>query len=254
MVVTVNPRTPFFRLAASALISLGAFLAAADIGSAQQTGIPKWIWKAAEADDREEVLFRRSFTLERIPRMARVTVACDNAFELFVNGRRTGAGNSWEDAQVFDVREVLREGKNVLAVRGRNAGGIAGLALQLETGTRRRESAVFLVSDGEWRCSGEAPADWIGVDFNDAAWPRVHVHGSMGMPPWGPVFTSVVKEGAPQTAEDVTAQYSVPEGFRVERIYRVPKSAQGSWVSLAVDGDGRVGVPDDSGRRSLGDC
>jgi putative heme-binding domain-containing protein len=40
---------------------------------------------------------------------------------------------------------------------------------------------------------------------------------------------------------------NVPPGFRAERLYTVPKDKQGSWVSLTVDGKGRLIASDQGG-------
>ncbi len=249
MVCAVNPTIPRFRTVRwMAFLSLGFLLAVPGIVSAADDTAPSWIWKAAAAGAREEVFFRRTFSLERVPRTARMTVACDNHFELFVNGQRAGSGDSWEEASVFNIRGALREGQNVVAIRGQNAGGIAGLAVVLETGSRRREMNVALVSDGDWRCAGSAGEGWTGPDFDDAGWATVFVHGPMGMAPWGPVFTALEGPGEPQVPVNVTEQFTVPDGFQVEQVYRVPKSTQGSWVSLAVDGAGRLITSDQEGR------
>jgi putative heme-binding domain-containing protein len=45
---------------------------------------------------------------------------------------------------------------------------------------------------------------------------------------------------------DVTENYQVMPGFRLERIYQVPKS-QGSWVAMTVDGGGRLICADQHG-------
>jgi len=44
-----------------------------------------------------------------------------------------------------------------------------------------------------------------------------------------------------------TDAISVPEGFRVERLYSVPKETHGSWVSMTVDEKGRLYVSDQYG-------
>jgi putative heme-binding domain-containing protein len=55
----------------------------------------------------------------------------------------------------------------------------------------------------------------------------------------------------PRSAFDATAtpteKIKLPEGFRVELLYSVPKEVQGSWVNLCVDPQGRLFVSDQYG-------
>ncbi|HEU5116163.1 MAG TPA: heme-binding protein, partial [Isosphaeraceae bacterium] len=44
------------------------------------------------------------------------------------------------------------------------------------------------------------------------------------------------------------ASMKVAKGFRVERLYTVPKDTQGSWVNMAVDPKGRLTVSDQYGQ------
>lgn len=55
-----------------------------------------------------------------------------------------------------------------------------------------------------------------------------------------------IQAASPSQATDVNA-LNVPDGFRVELIYSVPKEKQGSWVSMAVDPKGRLIVSDQYG-------
>jgi putative heme-binding domain-containing protein len=58
-----------------------------------------------------------------------------------------------------------------------------------------------------------------------------------------------VRNSAPPADDPATdpAGIQVPAGFRVELVYSVPKSAQGSWVSLTSDHRGRLIVSDQYG-------
>ncbi|MEZ6103388.1 MAG: family 16 glycoside hydrolase [Pirellulaceae bacterium] len=57
-------------------------------------------------------------------------------------------------------------------------------------------------------------------------------------------------ESARFTASEATAavRISVPEGFKVERLYSVPFDQQGSWVSLTLDNLGRLIASDQYGK------
>ncbi len=154
-----------------------------------------WIWfpegNPAVAAPVETRYFRRRFTLPERARVesARLLVAADNAFELFVNGVRTGAGHNFKVAAEFNLADRLRPGDNVLALAVRNVGETenpAGLLARLELTVNPGGSAV-LVTDEEWRVSRLAVAGWERPDFNAGGWAPARVLGPAGMAPWGEV-------------------------------------------------------------------
>ncbi len=122
------------------------------------------------------------FGLGRIA-VARAWVTADNEYELYVNGRRVGAGEDWEHPDSYDLAAALRAGRNVLAVRAGNTGLQAGLLLAARVITADgRETACL--SGPEWRVSTEPPAGWQEPGFDDAGWGRPVVLGPANADPW----------------------------------------------------------------------
>ena len=58
--------------------------------------------------------------------------------------------------------------------------------------------------------------------------------------------TSIAVDLASEAAPG--SDFSVADGFQVERIYSVPSSTQGSWVSMTVDDFGRLITSDQNGK------
>ena len=56
--------------------------------------------------------FRKTFPAQNAE-LAQVHVACDNQYELYVNGRLAGRGNDWRKMDVHDITKLLASGKNV---------------------------------------------------------------------------------------------------------------------------------------------
>lgn len=217
------------------------------VGMAEET--PQWIW----GQSGEQVYFRKTFDLEKKgTKSAVVTVTCDNGYELAINGKRVSQGNDWNNPQNVDVRPFLVQGRNVIAAIGKNEGGIAGFCFRLEAIAGEKKFSI--VSDGSWRCSSTEVKGWAGGDFDDSKWELVKVDGPMGKKPWGQLF-SVSVEAGPQKARDKTGDFLVAKGFKLEKLYDVPKE-QGSWVSMTQAPDGRLVVCDQYGglfRVSVGD-
>ncbi|MCP4376413.1 MAG: hypothetical protein GY794_09595, partial [bacterium] len=118
--------------------------------------------------------FRREFTVSgKGPvKLAICSITADNAFVLFVNGKKTGSGNNWKKVYSFDVKAHLRAGKNVLAVEGINGGGAANPAA-LFVGLRASSSgakAIEIYSDTQWKSSATEVRGWRDAGFDDSRW------------------------------------------------------------------------------------
>ncbi|MFN3422815.1 MAG: rhamnosidase, partial [Armatimonadota bacterium] len=96
----------------------------------------RWIW-FPENNPRQNApvgtrYFRKTFELpaDRKVVRARILFTVDNQFVLFVNGvevaRSDGKEFAWRRPQTAEVTNLLRAGKNVLAVAATNEGGPAG--------------------------------------------------------------------------------------------------------------------------------
>lgn len=207
--------------------------------------IAQWLWKSAQPAAGEKVYFRREFELPQDVASAAVTLACDDWHHVWINGKDLGFGGDWITPRGYDVMPHIKQGgRNVIAVEGRNEQGAAAMALRFRA-TLKDGRKLYVMSDGTWQCSSEAPENWQGPDFNDDAWAKVAVVGKMGDPPWGNL---IVPEGhGPSSPQDVTSKYQVAPGFKLERLYRVPKD-QGSWVAVTMDDKGRLICADQYGK------
>jgi hypothetical protein len=156
--------------------------------------VPNWIWYP-EGDSTQNApaaarFFRCRFDLPVGVSSAVLRVAADDACEVYVNGQRVGAHDTWSRAAVMSVGPLLRERGNVLAVRAENrpapsanpAGFIARLALTLPDGAQR-----IVVSDGSWRAEKELRPQWEQVAYDDASWTQAAVSAPWGGGPWGKI-------------------------------------------------------------------
>ena len=147
-----------------------------------------WIWKNATAADGEKVFFRREFQLPADLASASMTVICDDSHHLFVNGEDLGGAGGWDSPHNYDVLSHLKPGsRNIIAIEGINDRGNAGMALRFRA-TLKDGKKLHIVSDANWRCSGEVAEGWQNVDFSASAWPKAVVVAKMGDAPWGAVM------------------------------------------------------------------
>ncbi|HEX8312108.1 MAG TPA: hypothetical protein VF614_12370 [Chthoniobacteraceae bacterium] len=204
---------------------------------------PDWIWLGKPGDN-EVRYFRQSFTIVGKVLNAHVGASCDDQMTLFINGQEVGKSKAWGEPLKAKVTEHLKGGENVIAVEGKNVGGLGGLVLQLELELEDGKKQK-LITNGEWLASAEAKPGWNAPGFVTTGWSKAATVGKFGAEPWGNVFAS--KEAreaeAGKKAKEATPaeQITVLPGFKVE-LLRTAQPGEGSWVSIAVDGKGRLYV------------
>jgi len=151
----------------------------------------KWIWfmegNPASSAPVGKRYFRRTLVLpEGEIGLASIALTADNAFTLWVNGRKVGVGDNFTQVQDFDIAPWLKPGTNVLAVTAENsgeqpnpAGLIASLRIRLSGG-----ETMELNSDASWQASMSVQRGWQTSDTSDADWSTAMEVGPFGMAPW----------------------------------------------------------------------
>ena len=145
----------------------------------------QWIWTGHTAGT-QTVYARRVVVLTRRPRSARLTVTADDCFTLFVNGQQAAASppnteQGWTHVHFLNVASRLHAGRNVIAVRGFNSGGAAGILARLDV------DGQTLQTDSHWKALEAAtePPGWASPSFDDTVWPSATVIAPLGSGPWG---------------------------------------------------------------------
>jgi putative heme-binding domain-containing protein len=187
-----------------------------------------WIW----GPDAQQA-YRLTKAFQGGAKAAILVATCDNSMKLFVNGTEVASSDTWEAPVAIDVTKHLRDGDNEFAAIVRNAGGLAGFSCRL----------ILTDPDGGVRVV-ESDGSWSAFDTLSPPNPvAVRVVAGAGKGPWGDVLA---KDGKPANV----APFSVPDGFRVERLFVVPREELGSWVVLASDHKGRL-LASDQGDKGL---
>jgi len=107
---------------------------------------------------------------------AKCSITADNAFVLYVNGKKVGSGSDWMNIHPFDVKAHLKPGANVLAVEGANwrGGGENPAALFAGLRVKSRGAPVFeIYSDKGWKSSAVKTEGWTELNFDDSSWAAV---------------------------------------------------------------------------------
>lgn len=126
----------------------------------------KWIHEMAEW---ESPILEKSKTV-------RFYTACDDSYELFVDGVSVRKGSGWNRIDSFEL--PLSKGKHLIAVTAKNQGSKAGFLLQIS----HRDG--FELTDSSWKVSLDAPDNWMKNSFNDSQWKDSEIVGRPGVGNW----------------------------------------------------------------------
>jgi putative heme-binding domain-containing protein len=218
--------------------------------------MPQWVWLGDKPADGQTVYFRKEFVVRGGLTAARLLAACDDRMTVYLDGKEVVAGDRWDRPVFKDLTADMSTEKNpragggrhVLAVKGYNRSGTAGLLVRLEIEPGSGEPAV-VVSDASWRVSDKEVPGWQGLAFDDKAWAAATAVAKLGDKPWAKLnevslaALTRLREPAATPAESL----KIAKGFKAELLYSVPKDREGSWVNLCVDPKGRLIVSDQYG-------
>lgn len=226
-------------------------------GTAASGSAPEWIWIAGETGENQTVGFRKSFTLASPITSARLHGTCDNGMSVFIDGKPAIESTEWETPVSKDVTSLFTggrprggAGKHVLAVRGRNEGGPAGLVLKLVV-EHVDKSVETVITNAAWKVAPARGRDraWTAADFDDSSWQAAKVVAKLGEGPWARINAARLDAATPPKETQATplSQMKVLKDFKAELLYSVPNE-QGSWVNLAIDPRGRLITSDQYGK------
>ncbi|MCX6151393.1 MAG: family 78 glycoside hydrolase catalytic domain [Ignavibacteriales bacterium] len=128
-----------------------------------QVNKDKWIWYPfSNSDDKFKTIYlHKSFQLERIDiiESAYLIVTADEKFQLFLNKKFVAQSDdkifSWARPKLCDVKDFLKEGKNIFQVTGLNSYiDKPGFTLRLEIKFTTGET-FFILTDKSWLSSLE---------------------------------------------------------------------------------------------------
>ena len=211
----------------------GQLLALVALGCAPLQAETSWIWTDGPGS-KDAAVLRRSFEVTQPLREAILVLTCDNGARVFLDGQPILTNSDWNAPSKVNLTARLKVGKHELRAECTNEGDVAGLVARL-TLKPVTGKADMLETDGSWEASVPGTRTWKPAT----------VIAKYGAQPWGDALDnagSVAASGAP--AGDAI---QVHAGFKVDLIYTVPKSNQGSWVSMTVDARGRLITSDQNG-------
>ena len=205
-----------------------------------------WIWAEgttaqSEVPVGQTCLFRKPINL-RVPAEAKIEIAADDQYELFVNEKSIGTGRSAREIREYDISDQLQVGRNVIAVRVTNThGNTAALVARVSVRPEGQNKWFSFNTDNSWKASLQESPMWQTVLFNDRLWGTAASFGVLGdTVPWD--------RGADVVAEQQTEQrerFQIQSGFGVQRV--LSDEQVGSVIAMAFNEFGHLILSQEGG-------
>jgi len=194
---------------------------------------PQWIWLSKDGNKDNKVTFRHRFEVPQNAQLATLELTCDNGAVASLNGKKVLTNADWQEPVKADVTKDIKLGEsNEIIVSATNKGGTAALVARL----------TLKMPDGRPNAVIETSGKWEATTTGKEEWKPALVINEYGKGPWGLALDGKAGGGKKSgPAETIAAnEVTVPKGFKVEKLYNVPKDQEGSWVALTVDPKGRL--------------
>lgn len=186
-----------------------------------------WIWGPGNAN------YTFSHKFDAAADSAVMIATCDNGMSVKLNGETVLTSSEWQSPVTKDISKLLKKGANEIVIDATNEGGVAALAVKIALTSG--DKTTYIVSDTSWQVASK---EGKKVESRSL--------GKMGVGPWGDVFSSP-QSSVGSAVRDV---FFTQPGFQVERLFTVPKSELGSWVSITFDDQGRL-LASDQGKMGI---
>ncbi len=194
---------------------------------------PQWIWLSKDGNKDNKVTFRHRFEVPQNAQLATLELTCDNGAVASLNGKKVLTNADSQEPVKADVTKDIKLGEsNEIIVNATNKGGTAALVARLTLKMPDGRPNIVIETNGKWEATTTGKDEW-----NPAL-----VIDEYGKGPWGLALDGKAGGGKNSgPAETIAAsEVTVPKGFKVEKLYNVPKDQEGSWVALTVDPKGRL--------------
>lgn len=195
----------------------------------------QWIWSPEHSKESvptgEACHFRKVMPL-RGPESGQIIIAADDQYELYLNGRRIGAGETTKKLDEYDVTRFLTRGPNVIAIRVQNTTGNTA-ALVARVTIRDRGEWVSYSSDATWRTSLRPLPLWNTTLYNDRGWTEAQSFGVLGATvPWDR------RENVSAQEVSRSERFVIDSQFEVQQV--LPGDQTGSLTAMSFNEFGHI--------------
>jgi hypothetical protein len=120
--------------------------------------VAKWIWSNPDATPTQaaKLAFKKSFKLPAAASSAAVAVAADNEVTVFLNGKKLTTATDWQAPVMAMATNDLRAGDNEFVVVVTDAGGLAGVRVELRA-RLVNDADEAVATDESWQWTETLP-------------------------------------------------------------------------------------------------
>ncbi len=215
-------------------------------GSVASATEAQWIWAGGTTPEKEVAIgetcwFRKVLNLKERGE-GFVEIAADDDYEVRVNGRIIGKGQSYRQLQEFEISDYLETGRNVVAIRVKNTvGKTAALVARVSIRPFNEDKWYTFSSDETWRTSLKEQGMWDNPTFNDRSWESASAFGVLGETvPW-----DRQQDIAVESQKEQSERFQIQRGFGVQRVLN--DEQVGSVIAMAFDEFGHVVLSQEQG-------
>ena len=196
----------------------------------------QWIWSTEHTKDNVPTgacYFRKTFNLAGAPEKAQIMIAADDRYQLYVNSRLVGNGESTKRLDAFEVEKFLGRGRNTVAVkventRGKTAALAARVMIKPAGGGWTSHS-----TDASWKTHLNPFPLWNLPIFNDGLWKTAQAYGPLGGTiPWDR------SEEVAETQQENHERFRISSEFVVERV--LDDESLGSLIAMTFNEFGHM--------------
>jgi hypothetical protein len=190
---------------------------------------PSWVWLGPEGKG-DSIAMRREFVVDGTVKQAMIAASADNHCKVFINGTEVLSSDEWSEFTAADISKQLKPGTNVIAMTASNDGGAAGVLVYVQIVTDT--ATIELTSDSSWQATTTPKGDWKAAGYDAKEWKSPRTIGELGTKrlPWSgsinrdSLLVALGNENGGDFFPQIAENAQVPEGFKIEKIFHVPRS------------------------------
>ena len=182
----------------------------------------QWIWSPEHTADNVPTgvacHFRKVF-MSRAPEAGQIAIAADDAYDLYVNGRKVASGAASTKLAEHDITRLLNRGANVIGVKVTNRAGRTAALVARVTVKERSGSWQAHSTDSSWKTNLSPLPLWNTALYNDRGWDAAQSLGELNpTPPATDPATTTVDQPPPEQPIARGSRFTIDDQFQVQSV------------------------------------
>lgn len=206
------------------------------LGSRSENWTASWIWLSEKTTPKQDAYFYKTFDIDKTTlKSAMLQAACDDSYQLFLNGQQVCTGAQWANAEVTEILPQLKDGKNIITIHGFNDSSEAGLLCEIRL-TDHKGNIQLMTSNSSWKVISKEPTDWPLPQIQ-GEWKNARIIGTPPCSPWGnkPPFHTKVPPIVSEKSIDALKKLHKDKKYSIDTSLGYPRiSAEGEILTPLI--------------------